>query len=126
MPPRRRQGLALILRGLAALLRAGAVASGMNSAAALVSACRDNHTDIVKLLTAAGADVESEKTHGGRPLHTAADTNQADIIVALLECGAKRDSLLMDDTTALYLAAQNGTPSSSRLLSAAFAQDERL
>eukprot|EP01045_Picozoa_sp_COSAG04_P029608 COSAG04_NODE_4909_length_1829_cov_1.162428_1_plen_349_part_00 len=80
----------------------------------------------VKKLCAAGADVESEKTHGGRPLHTAADTNQADIIVALLECGAKRDSLLMDDTTALYLAAQNGTPPSSRPLSAAFAQNERL
>jgi ankyrin repeat protein len=70
----------------------------------------------VKRLCSAGADVESEKTHGGRALHTAADTNQPEVITALLECGAKRNALLMDDTTALYLAAQNGFTEVARAL----------
>ena len=70
----------------------------------------------VKRLCAAGADVESEKTHGGRAIHTAADTNQPEVITALLECGAKRNALLMEDTTALYLAAQNGFTEVARAL----------
>ena len=70
----------------------------------------------MKRLCAAGADVESEKTHGGRAIHTAADTNQPEVITALLECGARRNALLMDDTTALYLAAQNGFTEVARAL----------
>jgi len=62
----------------------------------------------VTLLCESGANVEAQKSHGGRPIHTAADTNQAEVTRALIECGADRNSLLLDDTTALYLAAQNG------------------
>jgi ankyrin repeat protein len=54
--------------------------------------------------------------HGGRPLHTAADTNQPKVVEALLECGADRNALLMDDTLPLYLAAQNGFTEVVRVL----------
>ena len=54
----------------------------------------------VRLLCSRGANVEAAKSHGGRALHIAADTDQAEVARVLLrECKADPNALLLGDTT---------------------------
>ena len=63
----------------------------------------------VRILCEMGADSEATKIQGGRPLHTAADSNQTDVAEVLVKvCKADLNALLLGDTTPLYLAAQKG------------------
>lgn len=64
----------------------------------------------ISFLCRHGANVEAAKIQGGTPLHIAADSNQTDVARVLVsDCKAKTDSLLMGDTTPLYLAAQKAS-----------------
>jgi len=63
------------------------------------------------------ANTAAIKTNGGTALHTAADTNQTEVVRILIqECLCDKLALLEGDTTALYLAAQRGFDEIVRIL----------
>ncbi len=55
----------------------------------LLYAARDGHTEVARLLVAAGADVELPDVNGIRPLLTAALNNQLDVARLLVDRGAQ-------------------------------------
>jgi len=65
-----------------------------------------------------GADVDADKVQGGGALHIAAELNQTEVVRALVsrECRASTETRLLNDTTPVYLAAQNGNVEAVRLL----------
>ncbi|CAJ1444299.1 unnamed protein product [Effrenium voratum] len=84
------------------------------------------HVQVVRMLCQLGADVEAEKSQGGSALHTAADTDNAEVARVLLEsCGADPEALLLGDTVPLYLAAGRGFPAVLDVLMAAGADPDR-
>jgi ankyrin repeat protein len=74
--------------------------------------------DAVKWLCRNGADVDAEKVQGGGALHIAAELNQTEVVRALVsrDCNASTETRLLNDTTPIYLAAQNGNVEAVRLL----------
>jgi ankyrin repeat protein len=89
---------------------------GLFGETALHKACRDGHTDIVKLLITLHADVnkKSEPTmplygHGARPIHYVSTTNNVTIARMLIQAGAHINKKnLMTGDTALHYASQTG------------------
>ena len=74
--------------------------------------------EIIKLLCINGANPEAEKINGGRLIHVAGDTNGTESMKVLIKyCNVDLESQLVNDTTALYLAAaENGHIDVVRLL----------
>jgi ankyrin repeat protein len=66
---------------------------------------------VISILCEYGADPMLRTSTGGTPLHVHAAVGgktTAETVDALIQCGADLMALLNDDTTAIYLAAQNG------------------
>jgi ankyrin repeat protein len=74
------------------LLRRGAEvdarAQNGSNVTPLHSACAGDHTIVAVTLLASGADVNAEQTGGHRPLDSARQNNNPELIEALLEAGA--------------------------------------
>eukprot|EP01041_Mallomonas_annulata_P000155 gene155-259_t len=85
---------------------------------ALHMAAEMDAPDVVTTLCELGADVNARTTTGGTPLHTAADVGASHAIAALLSapCRCFPEVLLNNDTTPLYLAAQNGHAAAAEAL----------
>ena len=102
------------------LLENGAMADAPHKFAkstALHFAAEMGQADAIRLLCKHGANPESEKIQGGRPLHVAADSNQTEVAKALVkDCKAELNSLLLGDTTPMYLAASKGFTDVVRVL----------
>eukprot|EP00040_Diaphanoeca_grandis_P013536 m.68456 g.68456 ORF g.68456 m.68456 type:complete len:855 (+) comp23955_c0_seq1:215-2779(+) len=94
------------------LLEGGANADSPHKFAkstALHFAAEMGQAEAVRVLCEHGANPEAKKIQGSTPLHAAADSNQSDVTEVLVTvCKADTDSLLLGDTTALYLAASKG------------------
>ncbi len=105
---------------LALLLRSGCsanTASASTQLTALQTAIEHGHTECVRLLLAAGADVERGSPLEGPPLHTAVKADQADLARLLLVAGADPNSAdTYERNTALHHAAQRGNVALARLL----------
>jgi ankyrin repeat protein len=76
-------------------------------------AAQENRLDVVKLLIAAGVDVNTARAEGATPLHAAAHNGHAGVVSVLLEtAGADMNAASTDGElsgiTPLFLAAQNG------------------
>ena len=75
------------------------------------------HTEIIKILCDNGANINAPKTNGGRPIHIAVEANQLESLKTLInECNVDLESKLMNDTTAMYLAALNGNELALKIL----------
>ena len=74
--------------------------------------------EAIKLLCDHKADIWSEKSTGGIAIHTAADSNQTEAVAALIAspCNSPLNTLMLGDTTPLYLAAQRGQVEVCRVL----------
>lgn len=66
------------------------------------------HLEIVKVLLAAGADVNMTNDNGQSPLHYAASRNREDIAKCLLEAGAHVNAADKLGNTSLHRAASRG------------------
>ena len=67
------------------------------------------HESILRLLCTHGANSSATTSVGGTALHTAAQVNMARSVTPLVHiCNLSPDVLMLGDTTALYIAAQNG------------------
>jgi hypothetical protein len=75
--------------------------------------------EVVKLLTAAGADVEAGTSSGATPLHNAVQQSNLCVVRALLDEGAEVDAPDRNGATPLQLAARRGGTEVVQLLLAA-------
>lgn len=84
---------------------------------ALVKATRNGHMCVVKTLLSAGVDVnikprgrrwDPDIQEGFTALHWASYRGSNDIVVALLDAGARKDTVSPSKSTALFLAAREG------------------
>ncbi|KAH8076983.1 hypothetical protein JL720_10284 [Aureococcus anophagefferens] len=93
---------------------------------ALHMAAENGFADVVETACALGADPDAATALGGRPLHAAAQRDRAACAAALLAapCGADSETLLNGDTTALYIAAQEGFAETVTALAAAGASTD--
>ncbi|KAH8052213.1 hypothetical protein JL722_10313 [Aureococcus anophagefferens] len=93
---------------------------------ALHMAAENGFADVVATACALGADPDAATALGGRPLHAAAQRDRAACAAALLAapCGADSETLLNGDTTALYIAAQEGFAETVKALTAGGASTE--
>eukprot|EP01147_Barroeca_monosierra_P011214 gene11214-3268_t len=81
-------------------------------------ACEMGQAKVITSLCLRGADANAQTTQGSRPLHVAVDMNQTASVQALIEsCHVDVNSLLLGDTTPLYLAAQKGFTEIIKVLS---------
>ena len=87
---------------------------------ALHMAAENGFADVVATTCELGADPDAATALGGRPLHAAAQRDRAACAAALLAapCGADAETLLNGDTTALYIAAQEGFAETVKALTA--------
>jgi len=82
----------------------------------LHSAAAGRHLEVVRLLLANGADVNSEQQGGFTALHAAAQNGQLEMIQLLLANGAKTDSLTFERKTPADLARDRGHAEALTLL----------
>ena len=84
----------------------------------LIIAVLNNQIESVQTLCALGADVEytTDKIHGYRPLHFAAEHDNSEIIKLLIEHGALLNAQTLTGCTPLHLAAMNGNVQATRWL----------
>jgi len=80
----------------------------MNVFTALTSAATKDNLDVLNVLIANGADVESTTMFGQTPLMAAALYGHVDIIKVLLKKKAKVNTLDLHGASALHLASKNG------------------
>lgn len=100
-----------------AFLKGGADVNGFSGMLAPLQEARG--VDMVKLLTAAGADVNRAREPFAPPLVHAAELGDAESIIVLLQAGARVDSSWEEGTTALMEAARSGNPEAVKALLAA-------
>mmetsp|Transcript_12224 Transcript_12224/g.19909 ORF Transcript_12224/g.19909 Transcript_12224/m.19909 type:complete len:680 (-) Transcript_12224:66-2105(-) len=75
------------------------------------------HADIIRILCSRGANVSATTSVGGTALHTAAQVDMARSVAPLVnKCSLSPDELMLADTTALYIAAQQGHDATVRAL----------
>lgn len=89
---------------------------GANGAYPLHTAAAMGHFAILRLLVAAGADVNVRDASGETPLHRAAAGGHESCIIHLCKRGAEIDAAAKDASTPLAHAAQNGKAGAVRLL----------
>ena len=115
-------GLGLLLAlalGISANQLSAAEAGGGDDATALIMAAQDGHVEAVRLLLAAGANVNLQAQNGVTALIMAAQNGHADVIRLLLANGANVNMQRPNGGTALMSAAYNGHADVIRLLLAA-------
>lgn len=76
---------------------------------ALEAAIRSGHTDVVKMLLTAGANVNAGAGNRTSALHVAAASGKTDIVNALLGAGARVDVVDQDGNAPLHIAVANPT-----------------
>ena len=88
------------------------------SSTALHFAVEMNNVEIIEILcNNSKCNVEAEKSHGGRSIHIAAEANAEQSLITLLtKCNVDIESKLLNDTTAMYLAALNGLTNIVKIL----------
>ena len=83
----------------------------------LYVAAQEDHTETVRRLLAAGAEVDqANKTDGGFPLFVAAQNGHAEPMRLLLANGADVNKVKQDGASTLHIAAQDGDLELVRLL----------
>jgi ankyrin repeat protein len=105
----------LILQRMAATMPPGAVADVLREPYLMSEAISEGHTEVVKLLVAAGAPVTNESSGLSPPISWAFYKNRAEIAKVLLENGASLD-IRLDSRTPLWWAASHGHTEMVRLL----------
>jgi uncharacterized protein len=85
-----------------------ALGRGWMTGTALHSAVARSHTDVVRILLAAGADPNVRQSGGGTPLHSAAHNGDVASIEVLLSAGADPSLAKDDGRTILELAQERG------------------
>ena len=86
---------------------------------ALLLAAERGHTECVKALLAAGADIKAQNKYGKTPLMYAAAEGQTECVKALLAAKAEVNAKEKDGQTALMIAAREGHAECVKLLLAA-------
>jgi cytohesin len=118
------------------LIAAGSRVNNVNNASTAGStpsyiAAHDYQLDVLKLLIAAGADVNKARAnYGSTPLHIAAQIGHAGVVSVLIETASVDLNAAMTDdklagVTPLFLAAQNNRLDAVTLLIAAGADDNK-
>ena len=79
----------------------------MKGIAPLFTACEHGHTEVVKKLLAANADVERKTLNPVKALHAACENGHADVVATLLAANAKVNHPNKSKSP-LYLACENG------------------
>jgi hypothetical protein len=87
-----------------------------SGATALLIAAAGGHTDVMKLLIDAGADVSWQDKHGDSPLMAAVRIGALDAVKLLLTRGARLDQQDSGGRTALMWAARTGRVDVARVL----------
>jgi ankyrin repeat protein len=100
----------------AVLLHSNVNARSEDGSTALLWATYRADPDMVRMLIAAGADVEAANHYGVTPLLEASEIGNAPILEALLKGGAKWDLTYKDGETVLMEAARTGSLESVDLL----------
>jgi len=88
----------------------------LNSHPALILAAMEGHTDIVRLLLNAGADVNIQDRYDNTALIKASENGHTDIVKLLLKADAKINTEDYKGCTALIFAAENGRTDVVQLL----------
>jgi uncharacterized protein len=110
-----RQGNAPAVRALLQQ-RVDLNAAGPDGTTALHWAVHRDSLDVVSLMIAAGASVETPNRYGVTPLALACLNGNAGIVQALLKAGASPNTLSADGETALMTAARTGNAEAVKLL----------
>ena len=109
-----------VMMSLAAALvvahAAAANENGTNAVGALHIACKNGHTDAVRLLLDGGAEVDLPAQDGVTPLVIACMNGHVEVTRLLLEKGAAVDRAVEEGATPLIVACQNGHVEVARLL----------
>ena len=79
-----------------------------NGLTPMLAAAKNGHADVVRLLEAAGANIETMGADGCDPLHLAASRGHVDVVRHLLDKGANPNRNLGQGTTAILAASENG------------------
>ena len=82
-------------------------------------AADSGHTDFVRVLLSAGADIEARdvgKNGGNTPLHAAALAGRTETANALVDAGASINARRVDEMTPLHLAALEGRTDTAKAL----------
>ena len=74
----------------------------------LYIASHKGHPEVVRMLIAAGADVDWSCSDGASPLCMASQNGHAEVVKMLVEAGADMYRRRCDDTSPLFMASQNG------------------
>ena len=113
----------------AALVVAHAAAANENGTdavgATLHIACKNGHTDAVRLLLDGGAEVDLPAQDGVTPLVIACMNGHVEVTRLLLEKGAAVDQAMEDGRTPLFIACDKGHVEAARLLVAKGAEVDR-
>jgi cytochrome c len=83
---------------------------------ALHWAALNDHSEVVALLSARGADLSVNSDLMGTPLHAAAQRDNSEIAVMLLDHGANVDAHDKGGSTPLHIAAKRGSADVARVL----------
>lgn len=103
---------------LTVLLQRGARPdAGAGETPALFAAAAANHTECIRVLLEAGADINVRNTKGSTPLMAAAFHGKLDALRQLLDAGADRHLRNNDNTNAEGFAKVRGSPEAVEMLS---------
>jgi ankyrin repeat protein len=91
----------------------------MNGETALHFLAVEGHADAVRFLASLGAAVDEPNEFGDTPLVDAALLGAAEVVQALLECGADPNAASMSRSNVVHAAASSGHPATLDLVLAA-------
>jgi ankyrin repeat protein len=90
--------------------------SGMGGYTAIMVSSMKGHTEVTKMLLAAGADKDQPNADGCTSIFLATLEGHAGVMRVLLDAGAEIDKEFKDGTTPLFLAAMKGHVSVAKVL----------